>query len=182
MPKLKELAAGKIRGVYIPKGWDPNSAPQEAAMLTPEVAQGLGLALYRPHDKDMAAALFNPSKVPHKEVVEKDKAGKLHSFFMPITKFFGDEKSVAPKKDNGAESGSGTAPSPTAAGGTPTQDTPLGMGDQPVPILPKPTFDADAQHAAAALRLNALAGKQLPSNRPLPGQGAVLNGLIARPV
>jgi hypothetical protein len=173
-PLLQDLTSGKVPGVYAPKGFQP--PPQMAEATNPQVVQSLGLSIYRPHDNEVAAVLFNPKKISLQDLQKADKADKLEEVLKPITQYFDHTPSSA---------GTGQAQTaPMNAAGTPTTNdanpAPNAPTESPVPVMPKPTFTADAQRQAAAMRLKNLQ-PVAPTGGPVAGGGQVINGIL-RPV
>ncbi len=159
---VQDLISGKVAAVYIPKNYsNPNfQAPDPKALVS------MGLALYSPkHDKDVAAVVGNPQLTTHAELVKMDKDGKLDKNFPSIATFL---PHVDPTV--GAEAGS-----PVAA------PLPAAPSQTPVPVLPASGLSGSALGALAAKRASNFA-PQIPSARQVPGAGAVLNGLMRRPV
>jgi hypothetical protein len=164
---LKAVALGQLPGVLIPK-----DAPKMQSSLTPGDVTSLGIGIYVPHTKGIHAIFFNQKSVPTSTLKALDKAGKLKTAFPSIMSFL---------------SGKGAAPAspadePTPVSGISDNNLTGSAGPMPsvVPVLPRPSFSADASKQMAMRRVNALNGS--PSSQTLPGGGSVLNGLLHRTI
>lgn len=162
---LRGIKNGQLPGAVIPEG-----APAGKSGLTPEGLVELGIDVYRPKTKGLAGVVFAPEHLSLKEVQHLDKAGKLQDVFPNIMSLLGDG---APTGDSAGGPLEDTAGNSDANPDAPTPP-------QSVPVLPRPTFGSDAQNRAVSARATAIQG-DVPSKRPLPGAGKVLNGLFARP-
>jgi len=166
-PLLSDLVAGNPPAVYAPAGMKPT--PQIAEQTNIGVVQHLGLAVYRPHDPEIAAVLFNPHHISLKELQKADKAGKLDKVAKPIAEYFGD-----------GPGGVGDGPTGGLIGNQVTQDQPANAPSPAlIAIQPKSTFSADAQKMAAEMRSKNFA-PQDPTAGPVPGGGVILNCLLKR--
>lgn len=157
---LRGLSSGQIPGAFVPK-----DAPKIESGLTPEKLNDLGIGLYLPKDKTLAAVAFNHGKVSEKMLQKMDAAGTLTKNFPDITTLLegtGDSGS-APASSDTAPDSSGAVADPTAT----------------IPVLPRPGLTGAGANSLANKRVNALSLD--PSKRTIPGGGAVLNGLIDRP-
>lgn len=168
-PFLAELASGKLPGLVIPKGWT-NPATK---VISPQVLGSLGIVFSQPrHDKDVVLALVNPKKIKRSEFDKLDKEGKLDKTFPSIAEFVPSVGASAPavgSPDPNAPAASGSvATSEPSTGPVPTVQAPVGPG-----------MGADANDQLAKQRLRTFA-PQSPSDRPLAGQGSVINSLIKR--
>lgn len=168
-PFFRDMAVGKIPGVYIPAGYK-NALGQG---ITPDLVTKLGFGIYRSMDKSIAGAFFNPKTVSVKEMQKLDKEGKLTEALPPISTYYDAMQGSKPQtaSDNtpdSAQAAPDASPSPTAP------------STAPVPVMPPPAAPS-AQRQIAAARLKNTA-PQIPTNRQVPGGGTVLNGLLARPV
>lgn len=161
---LRGIKNGQIPGAVIPEG-----APPGKSGLTPEGLVELGIDVYRPKTKGLAGVVFAPEHLSLKEVQHLDAKGKLQDVFPNIMSLLGEG---APNGSTGADNETVDSVSPSSQGTAPTPP-------QTVPVLPRPTFGSDAQARATSERVNAIQG-EVPSKRPLPGAGKVLNGLFAR--
>lgn len=170
---LKAVIGGQLPGVLI-----PHDAPKIQSSLTPQDLLQSGVGLYRPKSPGIAAVLFNPQHVPVSTLKAMDSKGTLKKAFPPITKFLGASKGkAAPKSSKVSNQAPGPSDSPSAISETNLTGSPAPATVNMVPILPKPSFSADAEKQLAMKRVNAIAGNTLPSNRPMPGSGSVLQGL-----
>jgi hypothetical protein len=176
-PLLHELVVGDVKGVYAPKDLQPS--PELAALTGPKMIKTLGLGVYRPKDPDVKAVLFNPNKISIKQLQEADKEDRLTKILVPVTKFLsGDSK--AAQGAPGAPAAVGDGPVGGLAGqNTPPAAATSSPSPEPVGVLPKPTFGADAQKMAAEMRAKNFAPAG-PTAGPIPGGGNILNGLLKR--
>lgn len=152
---IQRIAIGEVPGAYIPADIEPitNSA------LTPDALARAGVLIYKPKTPGVLAVVFNPDVLPVKTLREADLAGRLTEVLPPITQVAG-----------------GSPETPVETPATEEPEMPVR-----VPVLPRPTFNADAQERAAAMRMKSLGGTE-PSARPLPGAGQILNGLLKRAI
>ena len=161
-PPIQAVLAGNPPAVWADTE-NPGAGAVFIAQNLPSFGQ-LGLGLYRAPDK---AVLFNQQVLSPEQVKQMDASGELDSVAPPIESFF-------PNLPTEAQASEGTMPSPDAAvapeavsgaaGGIPA-----GLPGGIPPAAPK----------ATAMRLEQLQPKA-PSQRPAPGQGLVLNGLLRR--
>jgi hypothetical protein len=164
---VKALMTGKPPAV-----WASTDTPNEGALFVaknlPAFGQ-LGLGLYRGKDR---VVLFNPQLIPAAKVKALDGAGQLDTLAAPI------DTLLAPAADSpaGPESAPGNAPGLSAPAG-PVAAAPGPAAPAPAPA-PMAGIHASPPSASMA-RLQQLQPKA-PSERPLPGQGAVINGLLRR--
>jgi hypothetical protein len=170
-PVLQDLTSGKVDGVYALKGFQPPPAMAEAT--NPQVVDSLGLGIYRPHDPEVAAVLFNPKKISVAQLQKADKADELEKVLKPITQYFDH---TAPAAATGQ-----AQTAPMAAVGTPTTNdanpAPNAPSEAPVPVMPRSTFSADAQRMAAQMRLKNLQ-PVAPTAGPVAAGGQILNGIL----
>lgn len=169
-PVVHALVAGDIKGVYAPKGL---KASEELAVQTnPVLIKHLGLGVYRPKDKDVQAVLYNPNKISLEQLQKADKEDKLTSILQPVTKFLG--------QNPGGPSSIGDGPTGGLTGNQTSQDQPTNApSSEPVQVMPRPTFGAEAQRMAAEMRSKNFA-PAAPTAGPVPGGGTILNGLLKR--
>ena len=170
---VRGLSSGQIPGAYVPKGANPQSSG-----LKPDDLFSVGIALYKPHSKDILAVAFNPDTLSEKTLKAMDKAGKIPENLPNLMNLLQGNTATG-----GGITGADTTSSPTTAtplsGITPKLD---GNGSPDAArtsaILPRP---APRSSLLASQRATEEASKE-PSKRQVPGAGNVLNGLLARPV
>ena len=149
-----------------PALWASTETPNEGALFIadniPQLGQ-LGLGLYRGNDK---IVLFNPQVLPAEKVKTLDKTGELEKMAAPFDQFLAPPEAAPAPGATAPETGVGAAPAGAAAPPVP----PPSVGG--IPTSPPST---------QTMRLQELQ-PQTPSQRPLPGQGVVINGLLRRAV
>lgn len=159
-PPVQALLSGQP-----PALWASTETPNAGAVFIAENLPSfgeLGLGFYRGKDK---AVLFNQSMLSPDQVKQLDATGELDALAAPMESFFA-----------GTDSGQGPA-------GPDAPEPVFGpAGAVPVSAAPAPASTAGVPPAApgaTAMRLEELQPKA-PSQRPAPGQGLVLNGLLRR--
>lgn len=116
----------------------------------------LGLQLYRGQN---AVVLFNPQIVPPETVKQADQTGQLASVAAPLDSLLSGEGSEQAPAAEGAPEAAQPSAQPTVA---------------PAPAQEKTKL--------SGLRIKGLMDNEAPSDRPAPGQGKILNGLLKRAV
>lgn len=162
---IRGLASGQIPGAVI-----PSDAPKIETGLTPGDLIKAGIGLYHPRTKGLAGVAFSPEHVSEAMLQKMDKDGTLAKNFPSMTDLLKGVEAAPGGALDGLTPPDGST-QPASADGSPTQPS-------SVPVLPRPTFGADAQAEAANARLASLNPE--PSKRLIPGGGAVLNGLVTR--
>lgn len=162
---IRGLASGQVPGTYI-----PSDAPKIETGLSPGDLLKAGVGLYKPKTTGLVAVAYSPKQVSEKMLQKMDADGTLTKNFPSITDLL---------KGTEEAPGGAVADLTGADGSTPPSGA-SGATEQPasVPVMPRPTFGADAQATAANARIQALSPE--PSKRKIPGGGSVLNGLVAR--
>jgi hypothetical protein len=160
-PPVKAVLAGEP-----PALWASTEEPNLGALFVSENLPALGqlgLGLYRGKDR---VVLFNQQMLPPEKIKALDAAGQLDSISAPIDSLLGAASPAPGPGVSGAPAGAG------AAGNALPASAPA-----PAPAPAPPVAPAGPQ--AAAMRIQQLQPKT-PSERPLPGQGVVINGLMRR--
>lgn len=157
---LHAVATGKLPGVVV-----PHDAPKIKSTLTAQDIADVGVQIYRPMSKGLAAVLFNPKLVPQRTLSMMDRAGKLTRAFPSITSLLKTADKGNKQSDQNAtdEETPEQTPNPNPPdpknkiGSTPPGNVNSAINDlnltgnpapqppQRVPVLPRPTFSGDTQ-------------------------------------
>jgi len=160
-PILKAIIQGKPPGAVLMK--DSKLGDKKSKITAKQISE-IGLGLYKPKDKNLVGAVFNPAFIELKDVKALDEAGKLAQVFPALDQL---AESMQPEAE----------PKPTE---DLSEDQPQ-TAEQNQP-MPKPA-GTNAQRSVNRERVKVLdnEGKE-PSKRTKPGAGLILNSLLERAI